>query len=625
MAFLPLFLPLTRPHKSLSATTFKPATRAVRRRRHRTAATTSASATATTTNHASPISPRVLAFLAGATDGDSSEGLRRAEAAYERLRADGGGAPREVVTVHSGPAPASDGAVFDVVVAGGTLGVFLAHALQLRGFRTAIVERGCVVGRVQEWNVSRAELAALTRMGLVGEDELEACIVSEWNPSRVAFQTAPDAPPAEQFVEDVLNCGVSPAALIAAVRVRYEAAGGAVLERRTITAIAIHDDAAVITTAAASTIAPGAQGAGGGGLAGAALDAPAVPPVRARLLVDCMGSFSPVVAQARGGARPDGVCVTVGACVEGAAERRGAPSDLIAAIDPVSPATAQQSFWETFPAAGAGAGGGPLRTAYMFQYGPCSAARPGLAATLDEFLDTLPRYLGAPLEDLHPTRVLFGFFPAYRASPIRTPFPRIFFAGDAGGTQSPVSFGGFGSLLRHLPRLAPALADALTSTPALRPHHLRQLSPYLPSTSAAWLFASAMSSSTPSPPLLGPYGINKLLAANMGTMARLGPRVQRPFLQDVVQAGGLARTLAAMVASDPVFAAALLPHVGVLETARFAGHFAALAAYALAARVVEAAGWMEEGEDGAEKDAAGFRRRRIAEALHWGSGRDHVE
>jgi lycopene cyclase CruP len=333
--------------------------------------------------------------------------------------------------------------------------------------------------------------------------------------------------------------------------------------------------------------------------------------VPARLLVDCLGSFSPVAAQARGHAPPDGICTTVGSCCTGAAAP-SAPSDLLAAIDPVSPTTGQQSFWESFPAA-APDGGPPRRTTYMFQYGGCSASRPSLADTLDAYLDALPRYLGAPLASLTPVRVLFGFFPAHRDAPLRTPFPRIFFAGDAGGTQSPVSFGGFGSLLRHLPRLTPALSAALLSTP-LTPPYLRLLAPYLPSTSAAWLFASAMSSTSPSPPLLGPYGINRLLAANMSTLARLGAATQRPFLQDVIQAGGLARTLLAMVAGDPVFALQLLPHVGAGEAARFAGHFAALAAYAAADRAAEAAGLGCGG---------GFRAARAREALRWGSGRDH--
>ena len=47
------------------------------------------------------------------------------------------------------------------VVCGGTLGIFLAAALQLAGLRVAVVERGPLVGRAQEWNISRKEIAEL--------------------------------------------------------------------------------------------------------------------------------------------------------------------------------------------------------------------------------------------------------------------------------------------------------------------------------------------------------------------------------------------------------------------------------------------------------------------------------
>ena len=52
---------------------------------------------------------------------------------------------------------------FDVIVCGGTLGVFLAASLQRRGLRVAIVERGPLRGREQEWNISRKELYELVR------------------------------------------------------------------------------------------------------------------------------------------------------------------------------------------------------------------------------------------------------------------------------------------------------------------------------------------------------------------------------------------------------------------------------------------------------------------------------
>lgn len=47
------------------------------------------------------------------------------------------------------------------MVCGGTLGIFLAAALQLAGLRVAVVERGPLRGRAQEWNISRKEIAEL--------------------------------------------------------------------------------------------------------------------------------------------------------------------------------------------------------------------------------------------------------------------------------------------------------------------------------------------------------------------------------------------------------------------------------------------------------------------------------
>lgn len=59
--------------------------------------------------------------------------------------------------------------------------------------------------------------------------------------------------------------------------------------------------------------------------------------------------------------------------------------------------------------------------------------------------------------------------------------------GDASAAQSPLSFGGFGAMLRHLPRLAVGVDDALRED-RLEKADLGMLQPYQPSLSAAWLF-----------------------------------------------------------------------------------------------------------------------------------------
>ena len=71
----------------------------------------------------------------------------------------------------------------DIAIAGGTLGIILATALQLRGLQVAAIERGELKGRVQEWNISRAELAVLVELELLSEAELAIAIASEYNPA----------------------------------------------------------------------------------------------------------------------------------------------------------------------------------------------------------------------------------------------------------------------------------------------------------------------------------------------------------------------------------------------------------------------------------------------------------
>ena len=48
-----------------------------------------------------------------------------------------------------------------------------------------------------------------------------------------------------------------------------------------------------------------------------------------------------------------------------------------------------------------------------------------------------------------------------RDSPLTPQLDRILQIGDASGIQSPLSFGGFGALSRHLPRLKAAIVEAL--------------------------------------------------------------------------------------------------------------------------------------------------------------------
>jgi len=57
----------------------------------------------------------------------------------------------------------------------------------------------------------------------------------------------------------------------------------------------------------------------------------------------------------------------------------------------------------------------------------------------------------------------------------------------ASGIQSPLSFGGFGSLTRHIHRLTDAFSEALQSD-SLSKRELGLINAYQPSLSATWMF-----------------------------------------------------------------------------------------------------------------------------------------
>lgn len=136
----------------------------------------------------------------------------------------------------------------------------------------------------------------------------------------------------------------------------------------------------------------------------------------------------------------------------------------------------------------------------MFTYVDADSSRGSIAEMLDDYLDLLPRYSGAQgksgevpdVDSLEASRALCGLFPCYTDSPLPVKFDRVVQVGDTSGLQSPLSFGGFGSLLRHLGRITDGLSEALEADLTTK-EDLDALQPYLPSLSTMWLFQKAMS------------------------------------------------------------------------------------------------------------------------------------
>jgi lycopene cyclase CruP len=420
---------------------------------------------------------------------------------------------------------------WDVVISGGTLGILLGATLQNRGWRVALMERGLLRGRDQEWNISRQELQTFLDLDLLTEAELESAIATEYNPARVSFHGGKDI-----WVEDVLNIGVDPVYLLDTLKNKFLAAGGTLLENTPFNAAVVHPNG-VQVQAGETTL-------------------------HTRLLIDAMGNFSPIVLQARKGEKPEGVCLVVGSCAQGYPENE--TGDLLVSFTPILHQC--QYFWEAFPAKDG-------RTTYLFTYLDADPQRPSLEFFFEEYLRLLPDYQKVELSELDFQRVLFGFFPSYQKSPLHLPWGRILPVGDSSGGQSPVSFGGFGSMVRHLKRLTIGIQEALEAD-TLSKNALNLLQPYQPNIAVTWLFQRAMSVGVDQDP--DPDQINRLLNGVFAAMEGMGEEVLKPFLQDVVQFSTLSKTLPQV---KPNLVLPIIPQVGLPTLIDWLRHYAGLTAY----------------------------------------------
>jgi len=553
------------------------------------------------TNGVGNVSERVRDFMKRAP-GDPLSGLKRADEMWLKMRMRTGKEPVRTVIEEI---PSMDFAEidFDVLICGGSLGIFLALALAKRGLRVAVVERGRLIGRDQEWNVSRKEMKILIEMGLLTVEEVEEAIVSEFNPVRVSFKGMDDI-----HISDILNCGVSPKWLLEKARTRFvEELGGTLLEEHLFEKAVVGHNGVQVNLRVQSG-ASGSLGSGGAGTEGESSSETVA--LYARLLVDAMGNFSPIVQQQRAGEIPEGVCVVVGSCA-----RADWPSndqgDLLYSFTPIE--RNLQYFWEAFPSSSKG-GPSDLRTTYMFSYLDTNIERPSLAEFYDAYLNWLPEYQGKQIDEIEPIRALFAAFPTYKNSPLQTKFDRLLMFGDSSGIQSPLSFGGFGAMLRHLRRIDLAVSEALKYD-ALGKDSLKLLSPYMPSLSVTWLFQRAMSVPADRK-VADPEIINKVLRSNFTAMDRIGDSTLRPFLQDVIQFPGLTRAITGMM-TDPVLVWKILNHVGLAPLLDWWVHYVALGIYHVRHGLAPD---MES-----SSSSSTFEQNRMRESLKFGAGRDYDE
>nr|HRC77471.1 hypothetical protein [Kouleothrix sp.] len=137
------------------------------------------------------------------------------DAAWAAIRSGRPAAPRDDVYSYSAVA---DPAEYDLIYAGGGLGLLHAAIMARHGFRVLLFDRGEAGCAHREWNISRDELRALVAAGFCSWDELRDVIMAEYDTGVVRFFTPERAAARELWMPEVLNVALDAGALLRLAR-----------------------------------------------------------------------------------------------------------------------------------------------------------------------------------------------------------------------------------------------------------------------------------------------------------------------------------------------------------------------------------------------------------------------
>lgn len=396
---------------------------------------------------------------------------------------------------------------FDLIYAGGGLGLLHAVAMAQRGWKLMIFDKGQIGSAHREWNISRAELSKLVELGIATWEELSSVIMCNYRTGVVRFHADQAAQQHQLWLPDVLDYALDASALLSLMRQKLAALGGLILDQHSFVQLEAGKDGVLVQLRNADT--------------GAAEF------YSARLLLDGMGSTSPLALVRHGEQGFAGVCPTVGTVARGFVEGHADPQqhdpeigDILISIDHAQ--QGQQYMWEGFP------GRNNQLTVYLFYYDTVrDKTHPHrLLPLFEDYFNQLPTYKqpGPFFRHLKP---VYGYIPA-RHSLKRQEKPLlagVLPIGDSAAQQSPLTFCGFGSHVRNLGRTTQLLDYALRHQ--LRdPADLARISAFQSNVSLHWVFSRFMR------PWGKPSDVNNLQNDFLAVLNELGDDLSRRFFQD---------------------------------------------------------------------------------------------
>ncbi|MEM9540631.1 MAG: flavin-dependent dehydrogenase [Cyanobacteria bacterium P01_E01_bin.42] len=400
---------------------------------------------------------------------------------------------------------------YDLIYIGGALGVIHAAVMARLGYRVLLVER-LAFGRMnREWNISRGEFQSLIDLGLFTVEEFEGIIAREYKDGFNKFFDGNNPASLKSKVlhtPTVLNIAIASDKLLRLCGEKLKAAGGEIWDETEFIRADIGKNCVEVQLKS--------------------LSAEEEKQATGRLLIDAMGTASPIAWQLNGGRAFDSICPTVGAAIEGGFAPEVWDStygDVLNSHGDIS--RGRQLIWELFP------GEGKELTVYLFHYHQIHPENPGsLLEMYEDFFTILPEYRRCNMDELVWKKPTFGYIPGHFSVGSRdreVAFDRLLAIGDAASLQSPLVFTGFGSLVRNLGRLTDLLHTALKHD-LLSQQHLNQIRAYQSNIAVTWLFSKGMM--VPTGKILPPQRVNAMLNTFFGLLADEPLEVADTFIKD---------------------------------------------------------------------------------------------
>jgi lycopene cyclase CruA len=447
--------------------------------------------------------------------------------------------------VFSGAAPAdlkTDGE-FEIIYAGGTLGLLHAAVMALKYNRRVLVFDAHTVGKThRDWNISDAELKEFISSGLFTPEEIETAIVNRYKTGFVKFYDANSkikTPPL--FMENVLDVAIEADKLLEIAAKKLKNTDSKIINKLRIIRAFVQKDKVVVECEDVKT--------GRRKL------------FAAKLFVDATGTNSPLSRQLNAGKSITHVCPTVGTVAKGF-RRGGEEREVDFSVGEILVSTEdasdnRQLMWEGF----AGSERRDEYTTYLFFYDSvASSADKSLFRLFEEYFEKLPGYK-AKNGAWKVVKPVYGYIPGVHHrgwnNQKKTAAERILLVGDAAGLSSPLTFCGFGSHVRNLRKLTDLTERALRED-LLDEKNLSAINAYEPRVAQMASLAEFMRPAPNSKPSV----VNETMNAVMGALGSLDREISREMFQDRMRFASFKKVLLKTAQIHPKVFKKMFDHLG---------------------------------------------------------------